>query len=101
MTSATLTRMPVFRVTVTASYAPTPSGERHQNLLAWASSGHDRAYEIDHSIPPVRLTATAVYRIDAPTAEDAEERGRHQFNADAVPHGIDQPESVVAAADLA
>jgi hypothetical protein len=92
--------MPIFHVKVTASYDRDAAlGETFANLREWASNGHDRTFEIDHSIEPVRWTATVVYREDSATAEEAERQAARRFAAESVDHGISGPETLLAQAD--
>jgi hypothetical protein len=93
--------VPVYRVTVTASYPPDASEATRQNLNEWASADHDRSLEISHETEPVRITAKAVYRIDARSENGAEREAEERFAAESVDAGIAGPESVIAAADKA
>jgi hypothetical protein len=90
--------VPPYPVTVTASYnaarAPRDSAEL---LEAWAADSDGRTFTVDHSIAPVRWTATADYVVDAPSEHDARSTAIDRFLADASTAGIAAPETVVAA----
>lgn len=92
--------MAIHRVTVTASYdAAAAPPQTFDNLMVWASADLDRSFEIDHEIEPGRWTATAVYRIDASSREEAEHVALAQFASDSVDAGISNPETVLGTAD--
>jgi hypothetical protein len=90
--------MPLFSVTVTASYtaagAPGGSVER---LRAWAAAADGRTFAIDDSIAPVRWTATVDYQIDADSAIAAERAAVARYTGEAEEAGISDAETVLAA----
>jgi hypothetical protein len=90
--------MPIYPVTVTASYvaagAPDNTVER---LRSWAAAGDGRTFTVDDSIAPVRWTATVDYQIDAESGPVAERLGVERYARDAETAGIVPAETVVAA----
>ena len=114
--------MPLYRVRVVASYAPTeptggPSAAGHplateatltqsreveQCLRDWALKGSGRTITSDHRIDPRRLTVEVVYDdLDAPTKWDAEVDGKSMFHEEVAVDGLPNAESVVAHAEEA
>jgi hypothetical protein len=90
--------MPLFPVTVTASYvasgAPADTVER---LRAWAEAADGRTFTVDDSIAPVRWTATVDYEIDADSEPAAERAAVAQYGEEAERAGIGRAETVIAA----
>jgi hypothetical protein len=90
--------MPLYSVTVTASYvaarAPDDTVER---LRAWVAAGDGRTFIVDDSIAPVRWTATVDYQIDADSEVAAERLAAERYARDAEEAGITGAETVIAA----
>jgi hypothetical protein len=60
--------MPIYPVTVTASYAAAGApGDTVERLRAWAAASDGRTFAVDDAIAPVRWTATVDYEIWADT----------------------------------
>lgn len=90
--------MTPFPVTVTASYdAARADTETLSRLRAWASDEDGRTFITDHSIAPVRWTASADYLVEAPSAHDAERTAVGQFLAECAQAGIEAPETILGA----
>jgi hypothetical protein len=90
--------MPIYPVTVTASYraAGSPDSTLEQ-LQAWADAGDGRTFTVDDSIAPVRWTATVDYQIDADNELGAERIAVERYAGDTEQAGIARAETVVAA----
>jgi hypothetical protein len=90
--------MPLYSVTVTASYvaagAPTDTVER---LRAWAAAADGRTFAVDDSIAPVRWTATVDYEIDADGEQAAERAAVERYHGESAGAGVAPAETVVAA----
>jgi hypothetical protein len=97
-TACAVETMPLYPVTVTASYiaarAPDDTTER---LRAWAAAGDGRTFTVDDSIAPVRWTATVDYQIDADSEPVAERLAVERYSDEAEKAGITRAETVVAA----
>lgn len=90
--------MPLYPVTVTASYAAARApDDTIERLTAWAASGDGRTFVVDDSIAPVRWTATVDYQLDADSALAAERLAVERYLRDAEQAGIPRAETVVAA----
>jgi hypothetical protein len=90
--------MPLYPVTVTASYASTDApGDTVERLEAWAAAADGRTFAVDDSIAPVRWTATVDYQIDAQSAPAAERAAVERYTDEAEEAGITRAETVVAA----
>jgi hypothetical protein len=96
--TACVKTMPLYPVTVTASYiaarAPDDTVER---LRAWAAASDGRTFTVDDSIAPVRWTATVDYQIDADSQLAAERLAVERYAGDADEAGITRAETVIAA----
>jgi hypothetical protein len=90
--------MPLFPVTVTASYtAAGAPGDTVERLKAWADAADGRTFAVDDSIAPVRWTATVDYQIDADSAPAAERAAVDRYAGETDGAGIARAETVVAA----
>jgi hypothetical protein len=90
--------MPLYPVTVTASYlAADAPDDTTGRLEAWASTHDGRTFTVDDSIAPVRWTATVDYQIDADSELEAERRAVERYARDAEQAGITRAETVMAA----
>jgi hypothetical protein len=90
--------MPLFPVTVTASYSAAGApGDTVERLRAWAAAADGRTFAVDDSIAPVRWTATVDYQIDADSAAAAERAAVERYAAEAEGAGIVPAETVLAA----
>ncbi len=90
--------MPLYPVTVTASYAAAGApGDTAERLKAWADAADGRTFAVDKSIAPVRWTATVDYQIDADSASSAERAAVERYAGEAGGAGITPAETVVAA----
>jgi hypothetical protein len=90
--------MPLYPVTVTASYdaAPAP-GDTVERLRAWEAAGDGRTFTVDDSIAPVRWTATVDYQIEADSELAAKRLAVERYASDAEQAGIVRAETVMAA----
>ena len=90
--------MPLYSVTVTASYlaagAPDDTVER---LRAWVAAADGRTFAVDDSIAPVRWTATVDYQIEADSELAAERAAVERYAGETEAAGIVPAETVVAA----
>jgi hypothetical protein len=90
--------MPLYPVTVTASYAAAGApGDTAERLEAWVAAADGRTFAVDGSIAPVRWTATVDYQIDADSEVAAERTAVERYAADTDRAGIAPAETVVAA----
>ena len=90
--------MPLFPVTVTASYvAARAPGDTVERLQAWAGAADGRTFAVDDTIAPVRWTATVDYQIDADSAIAAERAAVERFAGEAEQAGIAPAETLLAA----
>jgi hypothetical protein len=90
--------MPLFAVTVTASYvAAGAPGDTVERLRAWAEAADGRTFAVDDSIAPVRWTATVDYQIDADSPIAAERAGVERYADEAEAAGITHAETLLAA----
>jgi hypothetical protein len=90
--------MPIYPVTVTASYsAARAPGDTVERLEAWADAADGRTFAVDDSIAPVRWTATVDYQIDADSEVSAEHVAVERYASEAEGAGIARAETVVAA----
>ncbi len=92
-----LETMPLYPVTVTASYlADGAPGDTVERLTAWATAADGRTFAIDESIAPVRWTATVDYEIDANSESAAERVAVERYAGEAEEAGITRAETVIA-----
>ena len=90
--------MPLYPVTVTASYVATRApDDTIERLRAWAAAGDGRTFIVDDSIEPVRWTATVDDQIDADSQFAAERVAVERYAGDAKEAGITRAETVIAA----
>jgi hypothetical protein len=90
--------MPLFPVTVTASYAAAGApGDTVERLRAWAAGADGRTFAVDDTIAPVRWTATVDYQINADNEMAAERAAVERYEAEAEGAGIAGAETVLAA----
>jgi hypothetical protein len=90
--------MPLYPVTVTASYAASGApGDTVERLRAWAAAADGRTFAVDDTIAPVRWTAPVDYQIDADTVLAAERAAVERYAGEAERAGIVRAETVVAA----
>ena len=90
--------MPLFPVTVTASYSAAGApGDTVEQLRAWAAGADGRTFAVDDSIAPVRWTATVDYQIDAGSEIAAERAAVGRYAEEAEEAGIAHAETVMAA----
>ena len=90
--------MPLYAVTVTASYRAAEAPENTlERLRAWATASDGRTFTVDDSIAPVRWTATTDYEIAADSEPGAERIAVERYAADAEQAGITRAETVIAA----
>jgi hypothetical protein len=90
--------MPLYPVTVTASYAAAGApGDTVERLRAWAAGADGRTFAVDDTIAPVRWTATVDYQINAESEMAAERAAVERYTAEAEGAGIVGAETVLAA----
>jgi hypothetical protein len=90
--------MPLYSVTVTASYAAADApGDTVERLKAWAAAADGRTFAVDDSIAPVRWTATVDYQIEADSELAAERAAVERYEHEAESAGTVAAETVVAA----
>ena len=90
--------MPLFPVTITASYvAAGAPGDTVERLRAWAADADGRTFAVDDSIAPVRWTATVDYQIDADSERAAQRAAVERYATEAERAGVIRAETVVAA----
>jgi hypothetical protein len=90
--------MPIYPVTVTASYAAAGApDDTVERLRAWAAAADGRTFAVDDTIAPVRWTATVDYEIEAESDVAAERVAVERYAGEAERAGIPRAETVVGA----
>jgi hypothetical protein len=90
--------MPLYSVTVTASYvADSAPDDTVERLRAWAAAADGRTFIVDDAIAPVRWTATVDYQVDADSEPVAKGLAVERYSREADEAGITRAETVLAA----
>ena len=91
--------MGIYRVTVKASYeADEAPDQARDELTTWARQEDDRTFATGQDGDLARWVATAVYRIQADIADEAELEARKHFADDFARAGITDPQRVETSA---